>query len=169
MTFIRSLLCAVFFFKQCTWIILLISTSLIILALLLPASFYCWEVKYSQKTCLSSVSDHTQGLNSNKSKLSDCIAWPLHTRLYCCWSTPWICETLHACVLSCFSCVWLFVTLLTYSLPGPFDPEILQARILEWVAMPSSRGFSWPRDRTHISYVSCIDGQVVVVVVVFYH
>ena len=33
---------------------------------------------------------------------------------------------------------------------------ILQARILEWVAMPSSRGSSWPRDRTHVSYVSCI-------------
>ena len=30
---------------------------------------------------------------------------------------------------------------------------ILQARILEWVVMPSSRGSSWPRDRTHISYV----------------
>ena len=26
-----------------------------------------------------------------------------------------------------------------------------QARILEWFAMPSSRGSSWPRDRTHIS------------------
>ena len=33
---------------------------------------------------------------------------------------------------------------------------ILQARILEWVAMPSSRGSSHPRDWTHISYVSCI-------------
>ena len=30
---------------------------------------------------------------------------------------------------------------------------ILQARILEWVVMPSSRGSSQPRDRT---YVSCI-------------
>ena len=29
-------------------------------------------------------------------------------------------------------------------------PEILQARILEWIAMPSSRGSSWPRDWTHI-------------------
>ena len=28
---------------------------------------------------------------------------------------------------------------------------ILQSRILEWVAMPSSRGSSWPRDRTCIS------------------
>ena len=29
---------------------------------------------------------------------------------------------------------------------------ILQARILEWVAMPSSRGPSQPGDRTQVSY-----------------
>ena len=33
---------------------------------------------------------------------------------------------------------------------------ILQARILEWVDMPSFRGSHWPRDKTHISYVSWI-------------
>ena len=33
---------------------------------------------------------------------------------------------------------------------------ILQARILEWVAMPSSRGSSPLRDGTSMSYVSCI-------------
>ena len=33
---------------------------------------------------------------------------------------------------------------------------ILQARILEWVAIPFSRGSSPPRDRTHVSYISCI-------------
>ena len=32
---------------------------------------------------------------------------------------------------------------------------ILQARILEWVAMPSSRGPSPPRDRIRISYFCC--------------
>ena len=32
---------------------------------------------------------------------------------------------------------------------------ILQARILEWVAMSSSRGSSQLRDRTDVSYVSC--------------
>ena len=37
---------------------------------------------------------------------------------------------------------------------------ILQARILEWVAMLSSRGSSWPRDQTQISYISCIGGWV---------
>ena len=30
---------------------------------------------------------------------------------------------------------------------------ILQARILEWVTMPSSRGSFQPRDQTHISYI----------------
>ena len=39
---------------------------------------------------------------------------------------------------------------------GPSVSGILQSRILEWVAMPSSRGSSWPRDRTCVSYVSCI-------------
>ena len=46
------------------------------------------------------------------------------------------------------------------SLPGSSEPGILhvilQARMLEWVAMPSSKGSSQPRDQTHISYVSCI-------------
>ena len=37
---------------------------------------------------------------------------------------------------------------------------VLQARILEWVAMPSSRGSSRPTDQTHVSYVSCIGRQV---------
>ena len=31
---------------------------------------------------------------------------------------------------------------------APLSMGILQARTLEWVAMPSSRGSSWPRDRT---------------------
>ena len=37
---------------------------------------------------------------------------------------------------------------------------ILQARILEWTAMPSSRGSSWPRVWTSISCVSCIGRQI---------
>ena len=39
---------------------------------------------------------------------------------------------------------------------GSSIPGILQARMLEWVAMPSSRGSSWPRDPTQIS---CIAGR----------
>ena len=47
-----------------------------------------------------------------------------------------------------------------YSLPGFFVHEILQARILECVAIPFSRGSSRPRDQTCISYVFCIGRQV---------
>ena len=35
--------------------------------------------------------------------------------------------------------------------PGFSVHRTSQARILEWVAMPSSRGSSWSRDQTHIS------------------
>ena len=41
--------------------------------------------------------------------------------------------------------------------PGPFVHAIFQARILEWVVMPSARGSSRPRDPTEIYYISCID------------
>ena len=37
---------------------------------------------------------------------------------------------------------------------------ISQARILEWVAIPFSRGSSLPRDQTQVSGVSCIDRQI---------
>ena len=42
--------------------------------------------------------------------------------------------------------------------PGFSVHGILQARILEWVAMPSSRGSSQPRDRIHISFISRFAG-----------
>ena len=37
--------------------------------------------------------------------------------------------------------------------PGSSVRGILQARILEWVARPSSRGSSQPRYQTHVSYI----------------
>ena len=42
------------------------------------------------------------------------------------------------------------------SLPGSSVHGILQARILEWVAGPSSRGSSGPKDWIHVSCGSCI-------------
>ena len=42
------------------------------------------------------------------------------------------------------------------NLPGSLVHGISQARILEWVAVPSSRGSSPPRDRT---WVSCTTGR----------
>ena len=52
--------------------------------------------------------------------------------------------------------VWL-CDLLECSLPGPSVHGILQVRILEWIAIPFSRGSSQSRDRT---YVSCIGRQI---------
>ena len=43
---------------------------------------------------------------------------------------------------------------------APLSIGILQARMLEWVAMPSSRGSSQPRGQTGISYISCIERRV---------
>ena len=45
------------------------------------------------------------------------------------------------------SCVWLFVT--PWTVHG-----ILQARILEWVAVPFSRGSSQPGDWTQVSHMA---------------
>ena len=42
--------------------------------------------------------------------------------------------------------------------PGSSVHGILQAGILEWVAVPSPRGSSLPRDQTHVSCVSCTAG-----------
>ena len=38
--------------------------------------------------------------------------------------------------------------------PGSSIPGILQARILEWVAISFSRGSSQPRDRTQVSHIA---------------
>ena len=45
-------------------------------------------------------------------------------------------------------------------LQAPLSMGILQAGILEWVAVPSSRGSFQLRDQTRVSYVSCIGKQV---------
>ena len=49
------------------------------------------------------------------------------------------------------------VSLLFVTLPGSYVHRILQARILQWVAIPFSRGSSQPRDWTQ---VSCIAGRL---------
>ena len=47
---------------------------------------------------------------------------------------------------------------MNHGLPGSSVHGILQARILEWVAVSYSRGSSQPRGQTHVSCVSCIAG-----------
>ena len=72
------------------------------------------------------------------------------------------CAGMHTKSLQSFQ---LFVTPRDHSPPGSSVHGILQARILEWVAMPSPRGSSRPRDLPTqglnlTSYVSCISRQV---------
>ena len=47
----------------------------------------------------------------------------------------------------------------TLALPGSSVHGILQAKILEWAVMPSSRGSSLPRDQTQ---VSCMVGRLLI-------
>ena len=62
--------------------------------------------------------------------------------------TKWSCA-----VLSCFGRVWLFVTPRTAARWDPLSLGILQARILEWDAMPSSRGIFLIQElNPHLSY-----------------
>ena len=46
------------------------------------------------------------------------------------------------------------------SLPGSSVHGIFQARILEWVTVPSSRGSSWSRDQTHLCLLCLLYWQV---------
>ena len=55
--------------------------------------------------------------------------------------------------ISCSVCLTL-CNPMDCSPPGSSAHGILQARILEWVAIPFSKGSSWPRDRTQISYTA---------------
>ena len=61
---------------------------------------------------------------------------------------------LQVCSCVVLSRVQLFVTPWTVVCQAPLSMEILQARILEWIAMPSSRGSSQPRNRILVSRIA---------------
>ena len=56
--------------------------------------------------------------------------------------------------------VRLFATSGTVACQAPLYGGFLPARILEWVAISSSRGSSRPMDLTHVSCLSCIGKQI---------
>ena len=68
----------------------------------------------------------------------------LHPFLCACMLT----RSLQSCLTLCYP--------VDYSPPGSCVHGILKARILEWVAMPSSWGSSWPWDQTCVPCVSCL-------------
>jgi len=64
------------------------------------------------------------------------------SRQECLYSNRWrwvisIYSTVHCAVLSCYSHVWLFCDPMDCSPPGSSVHGIFQARILEWIAIPS--------------------------------
>ena len=89
----------------------------------------CWSRKWAKKQSvpLQELRVYTDSVNQLWSVMPRCVVAQLCTTL-----------------------LW------PHGLPGSSVHGILQARRLEQVAMPSSRGSSKPRDRTHISCISCI-------------
>ena len=78
--------------------------------------------------------------------------------------SPWATVKVSAClcslhVLVAQSCPTLCDPM-DCSPPGSSIHGILQARILECIAIPFSRGSSWLRDWTHVSSASCISRQI---------
>ena len=66
--------------------------------------------------------------------------------------SSWVCVPAQSCLILCDP--------VDCSPPGSSDHGIFQARILEWGATSYSRGSSWPRDWTHVSYIFCFGRQV---------
>ena len=74
-------------------------------------------------------------------------AWALSSRFW----FSWLC-TLLCCAQLCST----FCNPLDCNPPGSSVHGISQASILEWLVISSSKGSSWPRNRTCVSYVFCI-------------
>ena len=72
-----------------------------------------------------------------------------------------VCTRMYVCArMLNHSVISYFVTPMDCSPPGSSVHGIFQVRILEWVAMAFSRGFSPPRDWTHVSCITCIGRQI---------
>ena len=87
--------------------------------------------------------------------------WLLRLSAYCflfwgsCKLSTSFCFKTHACMH--VQSIQSYLTLcdpMDGSPPGSSGNGILQARNLEWIAMPSSGGSSRPRNRTHISFIT---------------
>ena len=109
---------------------------------LLQACFFC---NIQRTSVVSSCRGSWWGLNEFKHDENGCLEWRKpsvmaekvkNVKLLVAQSCPTLCNCMHC-------------------IPGSSVHGILQARILEWVAIPFSRRSSWPRDRTR---VSCIAG-----------
>ena len=90
-------------------------------------SWVCWKVSLNQENCFQPTFTHDQ-----QAQTQHCPAKKLKVTQ----SSPTLCNPMD------------------YSPPGSSAHGICQARILEWIATPFSRGSSQPRDRTQVSHVA---------------
>ena len=80
------------------------------------------------------------------------LQWPFHwgKLSYNCW--------IQKCLLYVCVSAQLYIAIwdpMDWGLPSSSVHGVLQARILEWVAITYSRGSSRPRDQIHVSCISC--------------
>ena len=145
----RTRLCS-FHFQFCLWVLFLINTGSTVTAqqAVQPLLFYLIMLnRHGNK-------NHNNSDDDDDGDKDDC--YPLSQFDFCfppCQplTSVWL---LGVGVLVTQLCATVCI-LMNYSPPGFSVHGILQARILEWVAIPSSRGSSQPRDLT---LVSCIAG-----------
>ena len=123
-----------------------------------------------KKLSVSQMYSHTRWRRGNENILRNSNLawgpWDSQTLLWGVISVKSLWKTLQQYVGKQIICsIWAVLRFLTQScltlcdpvdcsLPGPSVYGILRARTLEWVAMPSSRGSSQPRDRTQVSYIA---------------
>ena len=101
-------------------------------------TFYLMQIRCCNGSCLPLSSEcWTQCLTLTRRSVN----------VYVC-----VCTHAQSCLTLC--------NLMDCSLTGSSVRGISQARILGWVATLSSRGSSWPRDKTCISCVSCIGRRI---------
>ena len=84
--------------------------------------------------------------------------WMLHSDyfLLLCFQVLFLCDTVCAQLLSR---VWSFATPWTVARQAPLSMGFPRQEYWSGLPFPSPGGSSWPRDRTRISYVSCIASE----------
>ena len=111
-----------------------------------------WLAHFAQEICKEQLQGENLGKNLRKPPyFSPIQSWVMKRTGW------WKVKVTQSCLTLCYT--------MDCSSPGSSVHGILQARILEWLAISFSRGFSWSRDWT---WVSCIAGRFFTVWVMGY-
>ena len=127
-----------------------------------------WNLELVRKNCIWSLRNKCEKKTGIKEEIvkeyqDDHFALCTCIKLSCCvpkaYTVVYINKQVEKRVPRQTACMWAKSLLLCPTLCDPMDCSplgssvhgILQARILEWVAIPSSRGSSGPRNQNHVS------------------